>query len=124
MKSDSIQGHEPTRVPVASGAGRVVCSCGWTSGVQDDGSTFSESYDAMKDWKVHAGLTSSGNGTPARQKDFLIKLAELCDSYRAGFRYTTDDDGIHIDVDGVDVFVGFIEEPNAGSILREAARRL
>lgn len=50
----SVNGHEPKYVTVANGAGRVVCSCGWSSRVQDDGLMFVDSYDAMNDWKNHA----------------------------------------------------------------------
>jgi hypothetical protein len=58
-----------------------------------------------------------------RQKDFLLKLADLCEKYNAGFAYTIDDDGIHITVDGEEVYVGFIdfdmERPYLNSFIKE-----
>ncbi len=52
-------------------------------------------------------------------KEFLLKLATLCEEYDASFCYTTDDDGIHISVDGGrEVFVGFLID--APSELRDA----
>jgi hypothetical protein len=52
-------------------------------------------------------------------KEFLLKLAALCDEYGAGFGYTTSDDGIHISVDnGREVFVGYMFDP--AKELREA----
>ena len=46
-----------------------------------------------------------------RDKEFLVKLANLCEEYCAGFEYTTDDDGIHISIDnGREVFVGFMDD--------------
>lgn len=42
-------------------------------------------------------------------KEFLLKLADLCEEYGATFDYTTEDDGIHISVDGGrEVFVGHL----------------
>jgi len=43
-------------------------------------------------------------------EEFLEKLAILCDEYNAQFDYTTDDDGIHINVEGKEVFIGFLDE--------------
>ena len=44
-----------------------------------------------------------------RDKEFLLRLADLCEEYKATFAYTVDDDGIHITVDGGrQVFVGFL----------------
>ena len=55
------------------------------------------------------------------QKEFLTKLADLCDEYRAGFGYTWHDDGTHIYMDGKDVFCGFVDE-GAAQTLREALK--
>lgn len=35
-----------------------------------------------------------------RGKEFLMKLAGLCEDYRASFHYTIMDDGTHIHIDG------------------------
>lgn len=51
----------------------------------------------------------------ARQRDFLYHLQHLCQTYNATFSYTTDDDGIHISMDGEEIFIGFLEDP-AGSL--------
>lgn len=56
----------------------------------------------------------------SKQRDFLFKLADLCDEYKAEFSYTNDNDGIHIDVDGVKVFAGFLSG-DAGKALRAVA---
>lgn len=54
-------------------------------------------------------------------KEFLLKLASLCDEYGAGFNCTTDDDGIHISVDnGREIFVGYMFDP--AKELQEACR--
>lgn len=53
-------------------------------------------------------------------KEFLLKLADLCEEYGATFGYTIDDDGIHISVDGGrEVFVGYLFD--APKELRDAA---
>lgn len=57
-----------------------------------------------------------------KQKQFLLKLADLCDEYQAEFSYTNDDDGIHIGVDGVEVFADFLSG-DAGKSLRLVAER-
>lgn len=54
-----------------------------------------------------------------RQKTFLNKLADLCEEYEAEFGYITDDEGIHINVDGEEIFVGFLYD--APKELRNAA---
>ena len=46
-----------------------------------------------------------------RSQEFLTKLACLCEEYNATFSYTTNDDGIHIRVDGTEVFVGWLFDP-------------
>lgn len=46
--------HEPIYVPVASGAGRIDCTCGWRGKVQDDGHMFDPGpYNAAKAFKAH-----------------------------------------------------------------------
>jgi len=54
-----------------------------------------------------------------RQREFLLKLADLCDEYKVEITYTNDDDGIHILTNGEKVFVGFINA--SGAPLRQAA---
>lgn len=56
--------------------------------------------------------------------DLLEKLADLMEEYRAEIRYTTRDDGIHVTVDGCDVFVGFIDGDSGPDELRQAAKEL
>lgn len=51
-----------------------------------------------------------------RPAEFLLKLAALCAEYNAGFAYTVDDDGIHISVDGTDVFIGYLDTDAAETI--------
>jgi hypothetical protein len=52
--------HTLTLVPVASGAGRGECSCGWRSRVSDDGQMSSPDFytadNIRADWREHAGL--------------------------------------------------------------------
>jgi hypothetical protein len=50
------------------------------------------------------------------QSEFLSKLADLCDEYNAGFTYTKDDDGIHVLIDGIDVFADYLDMDAAGTI--------
>lgn len=56
--------HHLRIVPVASGAGRGMCSCGWHSRVSDDGRMYAPDYyssaDIERDWRDHAGLDSRG----------------------------------------------------------------
>ncbi len=53
-----------------------------------------------------------------KQKDFLSKLADLCEEYSPDFFYTTDDDGIHIAVDSQKIFIDY---SITAETLREAA---
>ena len=62
------------------------------------------------------------------KNEFLENLAKLCEVHRAGFGYTTDDDGVHISInlggsDEEEVFVGFLERPDAPSVLRSAKEK-
>lgn len=41
------------------------------------------------------------------QIGFLLDFAALCDKYKPDFFYTTEDDGVHIVVDGAEVFCGY-----------------
>ncbi|PCI54210.1 MAG: hypothetical protein COB36_11000 [Alphaproteobacteria bacterium] len=54
------------------------------------------------------------------ENEFLEQLAQLCEQYKASFSYTTDDDGIHIDLDGKEVFCGWLYQEGAAAELREA----
>lgn len=54
-------------------------------------------------------------------KAFLSALADLLEQYRATIFYTTDDDGLHIDMDGgTEVFVGFLSDTEE---LRQALKK-
>lgn len=44
--------HQLGHVVVASGAGRIVCSCGWQSRVSDDGHMFLADY--VSGWDIEA----------------------------------------------------------------------
>lgn len=54
------------------------------------------------------------------KEEFLEELAQLCEKYKAAFGYTTDDDGIHIELDGEEVFAGYLFEETAAEELRAA----
>lgn len=43
-----------------------------------------------------------------KEREFLTKLADLCEEYNAGIGYSWRDDGIHIEVDDKEVFVGWL----------------
>ena len=47
---------------------------------------------------------------PPHEKEFLTKLADLLDEYDASLTYTTNDDGIHVELQGTEVFVGFMQD--------------
>ena len=44
------------------------------------------------------------------EKEFLTKLADLLDEYDASLTYTNEDDGIHIELQGTEVFTGFMPD--------------
>lgn len=54
------------------------------------------------------------------QREFLQRLADLCDEYHAGFLYTAADNGTRITMDGEEVFVGFLAD-DAAEQLRAAS---
>lgn len=55
--------HEAKRVPVASGAGYIQCSCGWRSKVEDDGNMYDlPRYSAKADFQSHAVGTGESDG--------------------------------------------------------------
>lgn len=68
-----------------------------------------------KEMKLNMATTNKDAG------QFLLKLAALCEEYRAEFSYTTDDNGVHITLDGQEVFVGFLVDGYAVNDLRTAA---
>lgn len=43
------------------------------------------------------------------EEEFLNKLADLLEEYEAGIGYTTDDDGIHIQINDKDLCVGLLD---------------
>lgn len=55
-----------------------------------------------------------------KDREFLLKLADLCEAYKAEFVYTNSDDGIHIQLDGKKVFRGWLLEGSAARELRSA----
>jgi len=44
------------------------------------------------------------------EKEFLKKLATIIKEYDATFYYTIDDDGIHIDLAGKEIYVGWLDD--------------
>ena len=57
--------HEPTRVPVASGAGFIRCSCGWRSQVQDDGHMYDQDpYNAEAAFRGRLAIAPQFAGPP------------------------------------------------------------
>jgi hypothetical protein len=51
------------------------------------------------------------------KENLLTELALLIAKYKATIFYTTDDNGIHIEADGEEVFVGFLHDECAETIL-------
>jgi len=56
-----------------------------------------------------------------KDREFLLKLADLFEEHKAELRYTTSDDGIHVDLDGREVFRGFFIKDHAAKELRRVA---
>jgi hypothetical protein len=56
-------------------------------------------------------------------KEFLSKLADLCEQHKAEFSYTSSDDGIHITLAGKEVFRGWLFESSAAGELRAVCDR-
>lgn len=56
-----------------------------------------------------------------KTSEFIEKLAQLCTEYGAGFGYTTDDDGVHVEMIGDDVNIGFPSLPDPGEYIRKHA---
>jgi hypothetical protein len=44
---------------------------------------------------------------------FLLELSSLLEKHKATIFYTNDDDGIHIETDGKEVFVGWLDSDKA-----------
>ncbi len=42
-----------------------------------------------------------------RQRQFFLRFADLCEEFNVDISYTSYDDGIHIAVDGEEVYVGW-----------------
>jgi hypothetical protein len=56
-----------------------------------------------------------------KDREFLLKLADLCEEHKASFGYTTSDDGIHVELDGRKVFCGWFFQDSGPTELRTAA---
>ncbi len=56
----------------------------------------------------------------SNKNEFLEKLASLLEDYKATIGYTTDDDGIHIELDYKEIFYGFLNFEDAPDVLRAA----
>lgn len=48
---------------------------------------------------------------------FILELSSLLEKHKATIFYTNDDDGIHIESNGEEVFVGHLDCENAGKEL-------
>ena len=59
-----------------------------------------------------------------KDREFLLKLADLFAEYKAGMNYTTDDDGIHIELDGREIFSGFLLKDYAEKELRNESNMI
>lgn len=70
---------------------------------------FIQSGDEFKFEKPHRIIE---NQLKSRPEQFMTKLADLIETYNASLKYTTDDDGIHISVDGVVIFADFLSNDN------------
>lgn len=57
---------------------------------------------------MQKGFSRKGAKPQNMKNEFLEKLANLCEQYDAAFSYTTDDDGIHIELSGQEIFVGYL----------------
>ena len=86
----------------------------WCAGRFAWPSCFTDVFDS------HGG--DGGRLMNQRHKNFLGKLADLLEKYKADCGYTTDDDGVHLRVDGDEVFVGFLDSDSCIKELRAAAR--
>ena len=47
-----------------------------------------------------------------KQKDFLRKLGLLLDEYNVSISYTTDDDGLHLYMDGDEFYISWLDDPD------------
>jgi hypothetical protein len=52
-------------------------------------------------------------------REFLFKLSDLCNEYKAEFNYTNEDDGIHVVVAEEDVCIGFPMLPFPGDDIKK-----
>ncbi len=62
-------------------------------------------------------LTLKGFQMKTDQAIFLLELSSLLERHKATIFYTNEDDGIHIESNGEELFVGFLSENDAGKEL-------
>lgn len=62
------------------------------------------------------------NQQPATE--FLLKLADLCEQYDAGFTYSQDDDGTHVTLGSKVIFIGYLDDRVASQLRAAAAERV
>ena len=67
-------------------------------------------------------MTDETDKKRERAARLLLRLAALCDEFGAGFTYTNADDGVHISIDGEDVYVGHLLDP--AKDLTDAAKKI
>ncbi len=71
--------HEGTKVPVANGAARIKCSCGWQSTVRDDGYMFDPGHplnlDIDRQFQEHA--STAPRKRPSSSMSFSQALVAL-----------------------------------------------
>jgi hypothetical protein len=51
-----------------------------------------------------------GNFSDENSNEFILEFTALIKKHKACIYYTRNDDGVHIDIDGEDVFTGTIEQ--------------
>jgi hypothetical protein len=55
---------------------------------------------------------------------FILELSSLLTKHKATIFYTNDDDGIHVESNGEEVFKGFLDGRNAGhNLYRDVIKR-
>lgn len=59
-----------------------------------------------------------------KDREFLLRLADLCEEHKAALGYTNSDDGIHVELAGREVFCGWFFEETGPKELRAAAEAI
>lgn len=59
-----------------------------------------------------------------REKEFLNKLADLCEEYKAGFEIYEDQEGPTITLENLSISTGYLGDSNCPNVLRKIASEL